>query len=255
VLSAAIPAIACEQTSGEVSLGKSQIKSRLTEMSSNGKVLVSEQGSLPGAEANAFARCDKWIVGIKSFSNDGARGYSGQTSLGVPLVTSSGVSDSATSASLYWLLTESLQFGVDVSQHQSIRNIVGTASAAGYPETYKLRLARIGTKWDLPTNYGRWSLAGSISAMGDQSVDLTLPGKDTTPLNFNQPKQWELGVHWRMNLGSNFYVEASYRYVNTETSQSKDGVVTSSGVPVGIAFQPKMIVVNQPLSVLIGVAF
>jgi len=86
-------------------------------------------------------------------------------------------------------------------------------------------------------------------------MSLQLPGNDTTALKFDSPKQWELAIRWRNHLSEHLFMDATFRYINTEIGQSNYGIVTSNGVPVGIAYQPKMTVVDLPLSVAIGVLF
>jgi hypothetical protein len=250
-----LPACACDQSAWEVSLGTQQLDSRLTEYATNGSVLVTEHGSLSGAEARTAVSCNRWTAGIELVSNGGDRDYAGQTSLGVPLATTSRVDAHAVGASLYWRYTESLQVGVDLSQQNSTRTIAGTNLVAGYPETYSRLVTRIGTKWDIPSTLGQWTIAGSTSVYGKQTMDLQLPGKDPTSLTFDKPKQWELGIQWRMELGKHLFLDATYRYINTEIDPSGYGIVTSNGIPVGVAYQPRMKLVDQPLLVAISVRF
>jgi hypothetical protein len=255
VLMVPLPSSACEKTAWEVSLGKRPLDSRLTEFASGGKVLVTEHGSLSGNDVRTAITCDRWSAGLALVSSGGDRDYVGQTSVGTPLTTKSRIDDRAVGASLYWRYTESLQFGMDIFQQHATRTIFGTHLVAGYPETYERLVTRIGTKWDMPSTFGRWTIAGSASVNGEQTMNLLLPGKDATALTFDSPKQWELGIQWRKDLGKRLFIEATYRYINTEIEQSNYGIVTSSGIPVGAAYQPKMTVVDQPFSVAIGALF
>jgi hypothetical protein len=250
-----LPSSACEKTALEVSLGGLLLDTKLTEYASGGRILVTEHGSLSGAEARTVISCDRWSAGLELASNGGDRDYAGQTSLGTPLTTKSRINNRAVGASLYWRYTESLQFGVDLSQQDSTRTIVGTNLVAGYPETYDRLITRIGTKWDIPSTFGQWTIAGSASVHGEQTMNLQLPGKDPTALKFDSPKQWELSIQWRKDLGKHLFIDATYRYIDTEIGQSNYGIVTSSGIPVGVAYQPKMKLVDQAFLVAIGVVF
>jgi hypothetical protein len=250
-----LPSSACEKTALEVSLGTGQLDSRLTEYATGGRILVTEHGSLSVAETRTAASCDRWTAGIDMVSSDGERDYAGQTSLGTPLATNSRIDDHAVGASLYWRYTESLQFGVNLSQQNSTRTIAGTNLVAGYPENYDRLVTRIGTKWDIPSSFGQWTIAGSASVYGKQTMNLQLPGKDPTALAFDRPKQWELSIQWRTDLGKHLFMAATYRYIDTAIDQSSYGIVTSSGIPVGVAYQPKMKLIDQPFLVAIGVVF
>jgi hypothetical protein len=250
-----VPSNACEKTAFEVGLGARPLDSRLTEYASGGRVLVTEHGSLSGAEARTTIACDRWSAGLEFVSSGGDRDYVGQTSVGTPLKTKSRIDDRAVGATLYWRYTESLQFGMDITKQHTKRTIAGTTLVAGYPETYDRLVTRIGTKWDMPSTFGRWTIAASASVYGEQTMNLQLPGKDATALSFDSPKQWELSIQWRKHLGQHLFIDATYRYINTDITQSNYGIVTSSGIPVGVAYQPKMKLVNQPFLVAIGAIF
>jgi hypothetical protein len=64
-----------------------------------------------------------------------------------------------------------------------------------------------------------------------------------------------MGVYFRKDLGNSLYLGTSYRHIRTEVSQSRYAVVRSGGVPVGIAYQPKTLFVDQALSVYVGMIF
>jgi hypothetical protein len=255
LLMVSLPSCACEKTAWEVSLGAHLLDSKLTEYAPGGRILVSELGSLTGAEVRTAMSCDRWSGDLKFGSDGGDRDYAGQTSIGTPLTTKSRIDNRAVGASLYWRYTESLQLGLDVSQQHAARTIAGTNLVAGYPETYDRLLTRIGTKWVLPSTIGLWTFAGYASVNGSQTMNLQLPGREVTALTFDSPKQWELSIQWRKHLGQHLFIDALYRYMNTEIGQSNYGIVTSSGIPVGVAYQPKMKLVDQPFSVSIGSLF
>jgi hypothetical protein len=246
---------ACEQLDGALSLGTRLLDTGLVEYAGNGKVLVRERGQLPGSEAKASIQCDNWILGLEGTSNVGVDEYAGQTSLGAPLTTVSRINDSTVGGSLYRQIIDTFLLGMDVSQHHTNREIVGIAGVVGYPEVYDRTFARVGLRWAIPSALGQWTLAGSVSIYGDQSMRLTLPGRDPIDLKFSEPQQWELGLSWRKNLNNNLFLAASYRYINTEVAQSQSGIVTSSGNPVGVAYQPRSTIVDQPVSLAIGVNF
>jgi hypothetical protein len=239
----------------EASIAARLLDSKLTEYAAGGRVLVKEQGYLSGTMAKAAISCDRWYGGFEFGSDGGDRDYAGQTSLGAPLTTKSRIDNRVVGASLYWRYTESLHFGMDVTQQQSARTIAGTNLVAGYPETYDRLTTRIGTKWVLPSTFGMWTFGGAASVYGSQTMNLELPGKDATALTFDSPKEWELSIQWRKHFGPHLFIDATYRYINAEIGQSNYGVVTSSGIPVGVAYQPRMNVIDQPFLIAIGLQY
>ena len=245
----------CERFEADISFGVRSLTTELSEYATNGKLLVRESGVLPGSLATASIGCDKWVFGLEASSNAGNSDYAGQSSLGAPLQTTSNNSDSSVAGSVYWRVTEAFLIGSELTQRHTNREIVGIAGVAGYPEQYDRILARIGSRWSVPSALGHWTLAGSVSLYGDQSMRLTLPGKDALTLRFDEPQQWELSVSWRKALSNSVYLLASYRYINTEVGQSRYGVVTSGGNPVGIAYQPKSTIIDQPVSISLGMHF
>lgn len=229
--------------------------SAMTEFAPSGKVLVKEQGTLPGTQVHADLACDDWTAGLGFTATSGSRDYAGQTSLGAPLSTRSQIDDSVFKASLYWQATPSVRLGADISQQHTRRDIQGTSTVSGYPEVYDRLLARLGAQWDIPSPLGLWTLMGAASVHGEQTMNLQLPGKDSATLQFNAPRQWELGIQWRQKLGQHLFVQAAYRYIVTDIDQSKDTIITSSGIPVGIAYQPRTQLTDQPFSIGIGLDF
>lgn len=255
LLLTATGASACGKVAAQLGLGARLSDSALAEYASNGRLLVKEHGVLAGSGLNASLRCDRWTVGLDLLSVEGRRDYSGQTSLGTALTTSSQIGDGTASASLYRAITDTVHLGVDVSQQHSTRDILSTALAAGYPEAYERTFIRVGARWEIPSATGLWTLLGAISVYAEQSMSLRLPGRDASTLKFAQPSQWEVGAKWRKELDSHMYMELAYHYIHTDADQSPYAVVTSGGVPVGVAYQPRTTLVDQPVSASIGISF
>ena len=249
------PARACEDSKREFSFGQRTLGNNLTEYASNGGQLVTEKGSLSGTEARLSISCDAWQLGGTLSLNDGHRDYTGQTSLGAPFLTITRVDVRNASADLYKQVFDSVALGLTYYQQRSDRTIVGTSLVAGYPESYDRSFLNLGARWELPSSLGLWSIAGSASLIGQQTMVLLLPGKDATPLQFDDPKQWSLSLQWRKEIGKNLFINASYGYVKTEISQSDSGIVTSGGIPVGVAYQPRMTLIDRPFLVFIGIKF
>lgn len=251
-----VTATACEAVSGEAGLGQRYIaSSELTEYSLNGTTLVKERGALPGWQLGLRLNCDVWSLSAAAFSNDGVRDYNGQTSLGVPLSTASAIGYRGVDLALGWQVTDSIQVVLDAVQQRTNREIASTPLAAGYPETYDRSLVRLGSRWTIPSGFGRWMLFGAMSVGGQQTMTLQLPGKDPTSLVFGTPNQWELGLSWRHDLAKDLYIDVSYRYINTTIDKSDAAIITSSGNPVGVVYQPKTTVVDQPITLSIGFYF
>ncbi|MDH4451007.1 MAG: hypothetical protein QE265_10510 [Rhodoferax sp.] len=248
-------ACACESTGTDFSLGARVLDTALTEYAANGNAIVHEHGRLPGAAVQLFVECDRWTFGLETSSNHGNTGYAGQTSFGAPLSTVSRIADKVTTGSLYWRATDSIKVGTELVYRNTVREIIDTASVAGYPEQYDRTLVRIGSHWNTANALGAWTLAGSVSLYGEQSMRLTLPGKDSTTLTFSQPRQWAMAIQWRTDFTPQWFLTASYQYVVTEIEQSPQHIVTSNGYPVGVAYQPKSTVVDRPFTLSVGMRF
>ena len=252
----ALPAQACEQVAGSMHMGSRYLmESAWTEYASSGKALVREQGTLAGSTLEAGLACGPWSLSASIFTNTGVRAYAGQTSFGSALATHSQIDMQASSISLGWDYTDSFQWVVDASQQHLARQIVGTATVAGYPETYDRELLRMGARWGMASELGRWTLIGMVSVGGAQSMRLQLPGKDATALRFDAPRQWDVGMEWRRDLNQSLYLQAAYHYIATSVEQSPYAIVTSGGSPVAVAYQPQTQTVDQPLTVSLGLRF
>lgn len=247
---------ACDQPALELSAGARYLAaSDWSEYAENGRTLVQEHGELPGSIVGMAVLCERWNLAASVSATSGVRAYTGLTSFGAPLATQSQIDGHASSLALGWRLSDALQWTVDAQQQSFTRAIVSTPTAYGYPEAYVRSLLRTGLQWTRDTAVGRWSLSGSVAVWGEQTMRLQLPGKDPTDLAFGTPSQWDLGLAWRKALGPSLYLEAGYHYIETTVEASRTALLTSGGVPVGAAYQPRTRTVEQPLTLTLGARF
>lgn len=255
IASAPMPTLACDTLKQQIQVGRQWTGSAWSEQSDTGTALVRENGSLPGWVLSAEVRCDQWFLGADTAISNGRRNYDGQTSFGTPVTTTSAISDTWGRLKAGWSLNATVELVMDVSLQHTDRTIASTPQAAGYPESYERTLIRAGARWSIPSPVGTWTLSGAKALTGQQTMRLQLPGKDPTTLQFGSPDQWELSLGWRKALSQNLYMEASYRYIHTILGKSATALVTSNGLPVGAAYQPRSTLIERPIAVSIGWTF
>jgi hypothetical protein len=56
-------------------------------------------------------------------------------------------------------------------------------------------------------------------------------------------------------LNATAFLKLEYRYINTLIKQSRPSILTASGNPVGVVYQPKTLNIDQPLLLTVGVHF
>ena len=250
------PAQACDQPALELSAGARYLSaSDWSEYAANGFVLVREHGELPGSIVAMALQCARWTLAASASASRGVRAYTGLTSFGAPLSTESQIDGHTSSMALGVPVSDALQWTLDAQQQSFTRAIASTPTVLGYPESYARSLLRTGLQWTRDTALGRWSLSGSVAVWGAQSMRLQLPGKDPADLTFSAPSQWDLGLAWRKALGPSLFLEASLHYIETTVAASPTALLTSGGVPVGAAYQPRTRTVEQPLTLTLGWRF
>ena len=221
----------------------------------SGSQILSERGAIPGGVLNALFSCDQWTLSGEISQSIGTRDYTGMNSRGAPVSTISKIQSDASRLSIGWRFLEPVELIADVVRDQILRDIISTPNAQGYPEYYDRSFIRIGGRWSIPTEYGLFTLAGLTSVSGYQTERVNLPGKDPVWLSFNEPEQWEVGVSFQRMLNATAFLKLEYRYINTLIKQSRPSILTASGNPVGVVYQPKTLNIDQPLLLTVGVHF
>ena len=230
-------------------------QSRWRELDASGRQLVRESGSLHGAELSLGLHCADWDLLARASLLDGTRLYDGQTSTDAPMASSTRVRQAQAALQANYRLADAWQWGGRLSHHTIWRDIASAGAAAGYPERYDWTILAVGAQWQTLAGSNRFSLAAWLGKPLRSSMQLNLPGRDEATLKLGPMHQAELAATWRTPLAGAWHLEADVQYHRTAMGQREDTVIQRSGAPVGLAHQPRTIVVELPVAVRIGYAF
>ncbi len=86
-------------------------------------------------------------------------------------------------------------------------------------------------------------------------MTLYYPGYDPASFALGAISQQSLAVQWRMYLNPAWYLQADWQHQTTTMAQSPDVTLTSGGVAGGVAFQPRVTMLDTPLMLSIGYQF
>jgi hypothetical protein len=142
-----------------------------------------------------------------------------------------------------------------MSGHTLWRDIASTASASGFPERFDWTLLSVGTQWRTAFGPGQLTLAAWTGAQLSSTMLLSLPGSDQTVLKLGSIRQNEVSGGWRNQLSPAWHLQVDVSYRRITMNQGEEGIVKRGGSPVGIAFQPRTTMVDQPIAISIGYEF
>jgi hypothetical protein len=216
---------------------------------------VHESGRLRGPELAVNVRCDDWTLQAAMSRLDGSRRYEGQTSAGVPALSSSALRQQNGQLQSTIKLTDAWQLGGRLSGHTLWRDIASTASASGFPERFDWTLLSVGTQWRTAFGPGQLTLAAWTGAQLSSTMLLSLPGRDQTVLKLGSIRQTEVVSGWRIQLSPAWHLQVDASYRRITMNQGEEGIVKRGGSPVGIAFQPRTTMVDQPIAIRMGYEF
>ncbi len=229
--------------------------SQWAELDVLGRKLVRETGTLPGMEFSVRVRCGDWNLQAQLSQLDGSRFYDGQTSTGVPVTSRSALRQLHGNLQATLNVAEAWQLGTRLSSYTLWREIASAGGASGYPERYDWTMLSVGAQWKTGLGPGQLRLAAWSGMKLRSSMLLSLPGRDQTVMQLGRMNQHELEAGWRTQLGSGWYLQGDVRYRSTDMGQGADAIIRRSGVPVGVAHQPRTTMVDIPVSIGIGYEF
>ncbi|MDO8249388.1 MAG: hypothetical protein Q7T78_06675 [Rhodoferax sp.] len=229
--------------------------SEWNELDASGRKLVHESGTLQGVELSVGLRCGDWNWQAQLSQLDGSRLYDGQTSIGVPVASHSALRQRQGHLQASVDVTESWQLGGRLSAQRLWRDIASAGGASGYPERYDWTLISLGAQWQTALGPGQLTLAAWAGTQLTSRLVVNLPGRDSASLPLGSIKQVELAAGWRTQLSPAWHVQADVGYRRTDMEQGADGVIRRSGVPVGVAHQPRTSMVDRPIAIRLGYMF
>jgi hypothetical protein len=226
-----------------------------SEFDTSGRKLVHESGKLHGPELSFGLRCADWEFLALASQLDGSRMYDGQTSTGVPIISSSEVRQRKSYLQAGFNLADTWQMGGRLSSNTIWRELASAGGASGYAELYYWTTIALGTQWETGLGRNRFKLAAWFGRPVMSTMELTLPGRDQATLKLGSMNQAEFAAGWRTPIHPSWYLEADVQYRRTAIGQGEDAVITRGGMPVAVAHQPQTLLVDVPVAVRIGYDF
>lgn len=226
--------------------------SQWTELTPSGQTLVRESGRLGGLDLSGALRCGLWQFEAQLAQLEGARDYAGQTSTGVPVNARSDLQQRQGQLQASFKLNQTWQLGGRLSHLSTWRELASVGAAAGYPERFDWTLLEGGAQWQTELGPGQLQLAAWAGAPLQSRMTLTLPGRDPARLSLGAIRQIELSAAWRGPLRLGWQLQADISYRRTEIKQGASSVIMRSGVPVGVAHQPRTLLRELPVAILIS---
>ena len=225
----------------------SQVSNRSdwNERDSAGRKLVQESGLLHGAELSADLHCPQWSFSAALSQLSGTRWYDGQTSTGVPAISTSEVHRSDGHLQVGFNLTPEWQLLGRLAQVALWRNTASIASASGFSERFDWTLLSVGTQWSSAFGPGQLSLSAWLGKPLSSRMRIDLPGRDPTALQPGSTLSTELSAGWRAPLVAPWHWQAELRYRRTDMNQGAPAFITRGGTQVGVAFQPATSMVDR----------
>jgi hypothetical protein len=221
----------------------------------SGRQLVHESGTLTGSELAAAYQCDRWQLAAQITTPSGLRLYDGQTNTGSPVVSHSDIQQQLGQFQASFSLTPQWQIGSRWTYQSMARDIASAGGASGYPERFEWNLLSVGAQWQADVGPGQLTVAAWLGQQVQSSMHITLPGRDPTVLPLGPIRQVDWTAGWRMPLSQAWHVQADVGYRRTEIGEGAETIITRNGVPVGVAHQPRSVLVSRPISIRLGYAF
>lgn len=229
--------------------------SEWTEFNGSGRKLVGESGTLNGIEISGQIRCEVWNLAAQISQLEGSRGYNGQTTTGVPVSSQSAVRQRQGQLQATFNITDAWQLGGRLSSQTLWRDIASAGGASGYPERFGWTLLSLGAQWRAGLGPGQLTLAAWTGRQLQSRMVLTLPGRDQAALGLGSISQIDLVAGWRTQLSPAWHAQADIGYRRIDVGQGANSVITRGGLPVGVAYQPRTIMVDRPLAIRIEYDF
>lgn len=213
-------------------------RSDWNERDNAGHQLVHESGLLHGAELSAGLHCADWNFSVALSQLSGSRQYDGQTSTGVPAISTSDVRRIDGHLQAGFHLTPEWQALGRLARVALWRDTASVASASGFAERFDSTLLSVGTQWSSALGPGQLSLSAWLGKPLSSRMRIDLPGRDPTALQPGRTLSTELSAGWRAPLVARWHWQAELRYRRTDMNQGAPAFITRAGTPAGVAFQP-----------------
>lgn len=231
-------------------------RSQWEERNAQGQRLVREVGTLRHQRLAGSLRCAGAEWTLAWGLSQGERRYEGLTNTGTTVVTSSGVRTQDVLLSAWLPVQGAWSVGGRMGQAQTQRNLHSTATALGFPETFRHWHAGLGLRFQQPLGDDLlFTVIGWLGAGPGGSVRVELPGYAPARLPLGSSRMVALGLElssplsmlpkgWRWSSGLSVRHEA----FNAGDAQ----VLLKAGLPSGSAWQPESL--HRQLSWSVGIS-
>lgn len=248
-------AAACTDSAITWQVAQQRDLSEWREFDAIGRQLVRESGRLTGPELALTYQCGNWQLDGRMAELKGSRLYNGQTNTGVPVVSQSAIGQRQGQLQASFALSQSWRIGARWTVQSMARDIASAGGASGYPEHLDWRLLSIGAQWQTHVGQGELTAGAWLGQQVGSSMQVTLPGRDTSSLPLGAIRHMDFALGWRMPLSPAWHVQVDAGFRKTEIGEGTEVIMTRNGVPVGVAHQPRSVLLSRPLSIRLGYAF
>jgi hypothetical protein len=220
------------------------------EFSSSGQRLVREHGTIPFASIEMRLACGRSWLGVRGLVAQGDWHYSGVSSVGGALNTTSRRHNSELMLTYSYAVYQGLEPFVSAGISRAQRDIQSAGPVLGYPEEYRMYPVHAGFRWRPGFFDDRLLLAAQVGTALRPQVNVQLPGRD--PLTLDLGRTLSSGLFAELELGKQVFGQfvLATSWEHTRSNASSVGVVTRNGVPTGVASQPRSKLTRAQVSII-----
>lgn len=217
--------------------------------------LVTETGTLSGAELSISYPCHPWHWAAALSELNGSTRYDGQTSNGSRVVSQSVIGQRQGRLQAHYALAEHWQVGARLLHQTISRDIASAGGATGYPELYDWTTLAVGAQWQASLGPGTLTVAAWSARPVQSSLLVKLPGRDPAKLPLGSIRQFDLNLGWRTQLSPAWHLQAEVGWQRTEIDEGSQAVITRNGFPTGVAHQPRLTTLSRPIALRLEFGF
>ena len=215
------------------------------ELSSKGRSLLREQGTLKTAGLQWAGQCRGLDWSTQWMSSRGVRDYDGLTSTNAPFQTQTRLRAKNLSIQAWLPVYSGWALGTQLGYRSIHRDIAGRGNVLGYPERFGYGQAALGVRYQAQMGERvHLTVSGLAGGGAGGRVKVDLPRADPVTLPLGASRLMALGVElgsppatlaesgWSWKLG------LTYRHERIDAGDTR--TLVRNGLPVGSALQPRI---------------
>lgn len=212
--------------------------------------MVREQGTILFAAVEARLPCERGALSLRGSLAGGDWDYSGVSSTGNALSTTSRRSSSEVMVTYSYAASPRLEPFFSAGVWSAKRVIRSAGPVAGYQEEYRLYPLSAGLHWRPAVLEDRLLLGARLGTALRPQVNVRLPGRDPLILNLGRTRSAGLSAEWTFGKQVLGQWVLTTSWEKTQMDASSPGVVTRAGVPTGTATQPRTELTKMQVSLM-----